>query len=304
MRKALIVPMIALAASTAIAAPTVAFAADGASAPTSASASTDAQRSMQLSLSSSSAKAGEKIQITARTSGLATQVNVSSKALSDVTVHHGKGNIWTGTATVAKVDAGGYGVSGVAVIDGHKVDTSAQLTVTADKPKPPVSATFTMSKENGAVGEKVGFTVKNAKGPVTVASDAFGGTVHLVQDRSADGTWHGEGTVSKNGKLGYYGVKAYDGKTLIDTLKFTVSEGRQHDKDKPKPKPTPVNPNQHKTPKGSVNTGMAPVGETNGTGSGNGTGLAIGAGAALAGVGMLGGSRALTNRRRDGRSNG
>ena len=315
MHKALIVPVIALAASTAIAAPTVAFAADTGSSAGSASAAaqngTEAHSS--LALSKSSAKTGDRIEITVRAGQGTHAVSVSSKALGDVTMHEGKGGIWTGAATVDRVDAGNYTVAGVVDTGGRPERPVAQLTVTADKPTPVPSASFAMSKDNGAPGEKIRFTVKNATGPVTVSSAVFGGRVKLVQDRSATGTWHGEATVAKNAGLGYYGVKAFDGTKLIDTLKFSVDEAKHGNvtpKPKPKPdpaKPTPVAPNHHKTPKGSVNTGMAPADADADDGSGPAMAIGAGAGAgaaALAGVGLLGGRRVLMTRRGNGRSNG
>jgi hypothetical protein len=317
MRKALIVPAIALAATTAIAAPTVAFAADAAipgpvgtnstdsTAGTDTTGGTDTRSGhVRLSLSSTSGKAGDQVQVQVTTDKKVRSVSVSSKAFGAFQLSQAKGKegVWTGTATVSTVDAGNYGVAVWAVGAGKPLTTTGNFTVTADKPTPVPEATFALSKDNGAPGDKIGLTVKNAKGPVTVVSDAFGGTVHLVQDRSAAGVWHGEATVAKGAKLGYYGVKAYNGSTLVDTVKFTVTEAHGNNTGNNTGhtvKPAPLAPNQHKTPTGSVNTGMAPVGES---GDHSGNRLALGAGAALAGVGMLGGSRVLLGRRK-GRRN-
>ncbi|MEY9870990.1 hypothetical protein ABH931_000444 [Streptacidiphilus sp. MAP12-33] len=315
MRKALIVPAIALAATTAVAAPTVAFAADattpasaGASASPGTGAGDDAQPQhgrVELALSASSGKAGDQVQVTVTTDAKVRGVSVSSKAFGAFKLVQAKGKegVWTGTATVARADAGRYGVAVWATGAGKPLTTTGSFTVTADKPTPAPQASFVLSKDNGAPGDRIGLTVKNAKGPVTVVSDALGGTVHLVQDRSAAGVWHGEATVAKGAKLGYYGIKAYDGSTLVGTVKFTVTEARggHHDgKDPDHTKPAPLTPSRHKTPTGSVNTGMAPVGES---GGGTGDRAALGAGAALASVGLLGGGRVLLGRRK-GQRNG
>ncbi|MBT2451080.1 hypothetical protein J7F03_29195 [Streptomyces sp. ISL-43] len=73
---------------------------------------------------------------------------------------------------------------------------------------------------------------------VAFAADGRGGTAKV--EKVADGN---------------YGVDAFAGGKKFDTVKFSTDAT-----DNPKPKPAPVDPKNHKTPKGSVNTGQAPLG--------------------------------------------
>ncbi|WP_405490252.1 hypothetical protein [Streptomyces sp. NBC_00096] len=251
MRKALTLSAIALASSMALAVPTVAFAAD-ATPTASSSPGTDTHAApVALKLSTSSAKAGDSIQLSMEVPDGSTNLSISSKALDDVKMTDGRG----ATATVAKVPAGTYGVSLTGTgPDGKKIQATAQLTVKSDAPKPPESA-VSLSKDSGKPGEKIRVTIKTAPNEKSafIKSDAFGGQVNLKND--GKGVWTGTAVVSNNVKSGYYGVDAFADGKKFDTVKFSTDATGT-----PKPKPSPVTPDQHKTPKGSVNTGQAPLG--------------------------------------------
>ncbi|MCY0939488.1 hypothetical protein [Streptomyces sp. H34-S4] len=255
MRKALTFSAIALASSMALAVPTAAFAADSTPAPhDSASASAIPKPApVALKLSTSSAKAGDSIQLSMEVPDGSTNLSISSKALNDVKMTDGRG----ATATVAKVSAGTYGVSLTGTgPDGKKIQATAQLTVKSDAPKPTESA-VSLSKDSGKPGDKIQVTVKTAPNEKSafVKSDAFGGQVSLKSN--GKGVWTGTAVVSKNVKSGYYGVDAFAGGKKFDTVKFTADATGDVT---PTPKPKPVDPKHHKTPKGSVNTGQAPLG--------------------------------------------
>ncbi|WP_330331821.1 hypothetical protein OHS33_20275 [Streptomyces sp. NBC_00536] len=263
MRKALTFSAIALASSMALAVPTVAFAADaGPSASSSPSASPGTSTGtgthsapVALKLSASSAKTGDSIRLSMEVPDGSTNLSISSKALDNVKMTDGRG----ATATVAKVSAGTYGVSLTGTgPDGKKLQASAQLTVKGDAPKPGES-TLSLSKDHGKPGDKIVVTVKTTEKSAYVTSGAFGGTVNLKND--GKGTWTGTATVAKDVKSGYYGVDAFAGGKKFDTVKFSTeaTEGNGGKKTDPK-KITPLNPGEHKKPKGSVNTGQAPVG--------------------------------------------
>ncbi|MEU8775033.1 hypothetical protein [Streptomyces sp. NPDC048606] len=134
-------------------------------------------------------------------------------------------------------------------------------------PKPtPAPSTLRLSKDSGHPGDKVLVTVKTAEKDASVSSLAFaGGKVELKGD--GKGTFTGTATVAADVKTGYYGVDAYAGGKKFDTVKFSTEA-----KDNPDVKPitpvkpvkpvkpvTPLKPSEHKTPKGSVNTGQAPA---------------------------------------------
>ncbi|MFD7258566.1 hypothetical protein [Streptomyces sp. NPDC059874] len=168
-----------------------------------------------------------------------------------------------GTATVADVADGTYGVSLTGTgRDGAKLQATAQLTVMkGDKPTPTAS-TVSLSTDFGRPGDKVVVTIRTgaAEKNAFVKSDAFtGGQVNLKDD--GHGTWTGTAVVAKDVKTGYYGVEAYAGGKKFDTVKFSTEGKSTPDvKPQPQPKPQPLKPSEHKTPKGSVNTGEAPVG--------------------------------------------
>ncbi|MFI5985457.1 hypothetical protein ACIBEA_31935 [Streptomyces sp. NPDC051555] len=254
MRKALTFSAIALASSMALAVPTVAFAADASpTASSSPSPSKDAHAApVALKLSTSAAKPGDSISLSMEVPDGSTNLHISSKALDDVKMTDGRG----ATAKVAKVAAGNYGVSLTGTgPDGKKLDATAQLTVKSGNPDPkPQPSTLQLSTDFGHPGDKVVVTLKTTEKNASVTSDAFGGKVNLKND--GKGTWTGTATVAKDVKTGYYGVDAFAGGKKFDTVKFSVeAKGSKGDHDL-----KPLNPSEHKKPKGSVNTGQAPVG--------------------------------------------
>ncbi|CAM5484797.1 hypothetical protein SAVIM338S_03346 [Streptomyces avidinii] len=255
MRKALTFSAIALASSIALAVPTVAFAADATPTADASASATPKPAPVALKLSTSSAKAGDSVQLSMEVPDGSTNLSISSKALDDVKMTDGRG----ATATVAKVPAGSYGVSLTGTgPDGKKIQATAQLTVKGDAPAPATS-TLSLSKDSGKPGDKIQVTIKTAPNEKSafVKSDAFGGQVNLKND--GKGVWTGTAVVAKDVKSGYYGVDAFAGGKKFDTVKFST-DATGTVTPTPKPKPTPVDPKDHKTPKGSVNTGQAPLG--------------------------------------------
>ncbi|GAA1351416.1 hypothetical protein [Streptomyces beijiangensis] len=247
MRKAFTVSAIAVAASLAVAVPATAFAADGSPAPspvvsTSTGTQTDQQQeAVQVRLSQSSGKPGDKVTVTVKTSGKADKVSVSSDGLQDIQVAQASktGDTWIATATIAKnAKFGTYQVNAIANFPDTAQQASATLSVNTDpivKPDP-AKASMSLSTDGGKPGDKVDVTIKGATGSTgtnaSVESDAFGGKVAL--QKSGENTWHGTATVSKNTKSGYYRVDGYVGDTKIDSAKFGVAN------DVPAPKPTPA----------------------------------------------------------------
>ncbi|MFD5143653.1 hypothetical protein [Streptomyces sp. NPDC058401] len=255
MRKALTFSAIALASSMALAVPTAAFAADSTPTASSSPATGTVSAPVALKLSVSSGKPGDSIQMSMEIPDGSTNLSISSKALNDVKMTDGRG----ATATIAKVADGNYGVSLTGTgPDGKKIQATAQLTVKDGKPAPtPTTSTLSLSKDNGKPGEKIQVTIKTAPNEKSafIKSDAFGGQVNLKND--GKGVWTGTAVVAKDVKSGYYGVDAFAGGKKFDTVKFSTDATGPVT---PKPKPTPVDPSHHKTPKGSVNTGQAPLG--------------------------------------------
>ncbi|MFD8149021.1 hypothetical protein [Streptomyces sp. NPDC059708] len=249
---------IALASTLAVAggaATTTAFAADAPS--PSPSASTPAAKA-SVTVPSSPVKPGDAISVTVTAPAGSKNLAVSSSALGAVKLSPGKDGTWTGTATVADVKDGGYGVAltGTAP-DGAKLQATAQLTVKAGSPKPkptPAPSTLQLSTDFGRPGDKVVITVKSSAKEAYVKSAAFaGGRVDLKGD--GKGTFTGTATVAADAKTGYYGIDAFAGGKKFDTVKFSVEA-----KGSPATKPLkPLTPGEHKTPKGSVNTGQAPA---------------------------------------------
>ncbi|MFJ3880452.1 hypothetical protein ACIPW5_23705 [Streptomyces sp. NPDC090077] len=255
MRKALTLTAVALTTSLALGGAT-AFAVDT---PTpSPTASTHPAASARVEVPSSPVKPGDAVSVTVTAPAGSTNLSVSSAALGDVKLTPGKDGHWSGTAKVADVKDGSYGVSLTgSAPDGTKLQATAQLTVKkGDSPKPPTptSSTLRLSTDFGRPGDKVTVTVKTTAKDAYVKSDAFaGGKVDLKSD--GHGTFTGTATVAKNTKTGYYGVDAFAGGKKFDTVKFSVEA-----KGNPDVKPvTPLKPSEHKTPKGSVNTGQAPA---------------------------------------------
>ncbi|MFJ6798177.1 hypothetical protein [Streptomyces sp. NPDC091268] len=260
MRKALTLSALALASSMALGGATTAFAADapapqtdpGSSSSPSASPRTD---HAGLTLSTASAEPGDTVRFQMDVPDGSTHLSVSSEALDGVRMTDGRG----GAAKVAAVGAGTYGVSLTGTgPDGAKLRATAQLTVTAAKPAPtptpaPGDATVNLSTDFGRPGDRVVVTVKTSAKDAWVTSDAFGGRVDLKND--GKGAFTGTAIVAKDVKTGYYGVWAFAGGKQFDTVRFST-EG----KSAPAVTPKPLKPSEHKTPKGSVNTGEAPVG--------------------------------------------
>ncbi|WP_329122819.1 hypothetical protein [Streptomyces sp. NBC_01465] len=244
MRKAYTVSAIAVAASLAVAAPATAFAADGAPAPapvTSTSTTPDQpQEAVQVRLSKTSGKPGDKITVTVKTEAKADKVSVSSDGLDNIQVAQASkaGDTWIATATIAK-DAkfGTYQVNAIANFPDTAQQASATLSVNTDpivKPDP-TKPSLSLSTDGGKPGDKVGVTIKGKGAAASVESDAFGGKVALT--KSGENTFHGTATVSKNTKSGYYRVDGFLDGSKIDSAKFGVANDAT-----PAPKPTPVQP--------------------------------------------------------------
>ncbi|MFE2528637.1 hypothetical protein ACFXEL_30950 [Streptomyces sp. NPDC059382] len=296
MRKAFTISGIVLASSMALGVTGTAFAADAPHPTPTSSASTGTASDggaktgatdASLKLSASTAKPGASVGISVTAPEGSTSLAVSSDALDDVRLTEGKsGTTWTGTAKVADVKDGNHGVVLTGSAPGGKVRATAQLTVKSGAPDPkPQSPTLRLSKDSGRPGDKVAVTVTTGAGDKSaqVKSGAFaGGQVNLTSD--GKGTWTGTAVVANDVKTGYYGVDAFAGGKKFDTVKFST-EASGHDK-KPDMKPvtpvkpvTPLKPSEHKKPKGSVNTGQAPL-----TATGMATGTDAGAAAGTAGT--------------------
>ncbi|MFE5772789.1 hypothetical protein ACFQ7O_31035 [Streptomyces sp. NPDC056485] len=258
MRKAVTLAAIALTSTLALGAAAPAFAADASPSPSASHGPGSTEGSASLQLSASSGKPGTEVKVTVKAPKGSTALSVSSKALEDVRLSPAGDGTWTGTAKIAEVADGNYGVSltGTAP-DGGKLRATAQLTVKAETPPPAPVSSLRLSADHGRPGDKIGVTVKTA-GDVKnayVSSDAFGGRIDLKSD--GHGTWTGTAVVAKDVKTGYYGVHAFAGGKEFDTVKFSTEAGGG----KPDVKPvTPLKPSEHKKPKGSVNTGQAPAG--------------------------------------------
>ncbi|MFF3622583.1 hypothetical protein [Streptomyces sp. NPDC002467] len=257
MHKALTIASIALASSMALGSAATAFAADAPSpvAPLATIGTAVHEDAAGLKLSESTAKPGASVGFRMEVPDGSTNLSVSSKALADVKMTEGRG----GTAVVADVPDGTYGVSLTGTgPDGAKLQATAQLTVQKGGKPTPAPSTLSLSTDHGRPGDKVVVTVKTGEKNASVQSGAFaGGRVDLKSD--GHGTWTGTAVVAKDVKTGYYGVDAYAGGKKFDTVKFSTEGGSTPDV-KPQPKPQPLKPSEHRTPKGSVNTGEAPVG--------------------------------------------
>ncbi|RII15782.1 hypothetical protein DSC45_18280 [Streptomyces sp. YIM 130001] len=239
-----------------------------------------------LSLSTDGGKVGDKVSVTVQDAGSDSVATVRSDAFGGTVTmerdpqHEGT---WHGTATVAdSVKSGTYGVD--ALLDGKVVDSAKFGVQGSDKPAPapaPGRSTLAVSPGSGKTGDKIAVTVDapsiNPKSKVSTDSRAFGGKVALSPGK--DGKWHGTATVAKV-KAGDYKVTTGTG---ADPVTFTVT-AKSHVK--------PLAPSEHKTPKGSVNTGMAPAShDQEGLNSAAVVGFAaLGAGS-LAGAGLLRGRR-------------
>ncbi|MFE2171440.1 hypothetical protein ACFXB3_41235 [Streptomyces sp. NPDC059447] len=259
MRKALTIASIALASSMALGSAATAFAAGAPSPVAAIGTAVHKDASAGLKLSESTAKPGSSITFEMEVPDGSTNLSVSSKALADVKTTEGRG----GTAVVADVPDGTYGVSLTGTgPDGAKLQATAQLTVRKGGKPTPAPSTLSLSTDHGRPGDKVTVTVKTGANSAFVTSDAFtGGRITLKSD--GHGTWTGTAVVAKDVKTGSYGVEAYAGGKKFDTVKFATEGGSTPDvnpQPKPQPTPQPLKPSEHRTPKGSVNTGEAPAG--------------------------------------------
>ncbi|EFL16669.1 hypothetical protein [Streptomyces sp. C] len=257
MRKALTLTAVALTTSLALGGATTAFAAGTPTPAPSPTASTHPAASARVEVPSSPVKPGDAISVTVTAPAGSKNLAVSSAALGDVRLTPAKDGSWSGTATVADVKDGSYGVSLTgSAPDGTRLRATAQLTVhKGDAPKPPTPApsTLRLSTDFGRPGDKVTVTVKTTAKDAYVKSAAFaGGRVDLKND--GHGTFTGTATVAKDVRTGYYGVDAFAGGKKFDTARFSTEA-----KGAPDVKPVPLKPSEHKTPKGSVNTGQAPA---------------------------------------------
>ncbi|MER5890673.1 hypothetical protein ABT160_43185 [Streptomyces sp. NPDC001941] len=239
-----------------------------------------------LSLSTDAGKAGDKVGITIKSGGLKGDAYVKSDAFGGrVDLSRGKDGAWHGTATVSgKVaDHGYYAVNGFV---GSQQVGQAKFTITENPAKPPMpgQSQLSVNPRSGKAGDKVGLVLTgsgNPKSDYYADSTAFGGKVHLTLGK--DGKWHGTATVA-HVKTGAYQVRVNSGAPSVSFDVYAKGTGPVK----------PLNPSDHKTPKGSVNTGMAP---SNGSGDN-----ALGMGAAAAGVGAAGllGAGLLRRRRHNG----
>ncbi|MDG4865691.1 hypothetical protein P8605_46835 [Streptomyces sp. T-3] len=242
-----------------------------------------------MSLSKDSGKAGDKIDITIKGGDLKGNATVKSDAFGGTVKlerdpqHEGT---WHGQATVSgKVaDHGYYAVNGYV---GDQLVDQAKFTITENTPTPPKpgQSSLSLTPGSGKSGDKINLTLTGSGNPqssYSANSAAFGGNVKLTLGK--DGKWHGTATVA-NVKLGAYKVTANSGATAT----FNVT-GKTVNPVKP------VNPSDHKTPKGSVNTGMAPAADS----SSNAGDIALGAGVAALGAAGLTSMAVLRRRNNNG----
>ncbi|CAM5330312.1 hypothetical protein SAVIM338S_00907 [Streptomyces avidinii] len=241
-------------------------------------------------------KAGDSVtfQITAPSSA---EVSAASDALTGITLTQtgsaGDKTTYSGTGTVKP--GWGIGTANLTVTADYG-DTGAQGSATfsvntGTAPSPdPSKPSMSLSTDGGKPGDKVDITINSGdlKGSAVVKSDAFTATVNLLQDKSAAGTWRGRAVISGDTKAGSYRVDGFVGNTKIDSAKFGVAAGSAGNH-----KVTPLRPDQHKIPKGAVQTGAAPAGAHTAVN----TGLV---GAAVLGAAALAGS--IARRRRHNNS--
>ncbi|KMO98494.1 hypothetical protein [Streptomyces roseus] len=259
MRKTATLAAVALVSALALGSAVPAFAADASPSPAASHSPGTDEGSASLRLSVSSGTPGDTVGITVKAPQGSTALSVSSKALEDVRIGPAGDGTWTGTAKIARVGHGAYGVSLTGTgPDGAKLQAGDRLTVKTDTPPPAPVSSLKLSADHGRPGDRIGVTVKTAADVKSayVSSDAFGGKVDLKND--GHGTWTGTAVVAKDVKTGYYGVHAFAGGKEFDTVKFSTQAGGGAARDvKPV---TPLKPSEHKKPKGSVNTGQAPAG--------------------------------------------
>ncbi|MER7172268.1 hypothetical protein [Streptomyces mesophilus] len=200
-----------------------------------------------LSLSTDGGKVGDKVSVTVKDAGSDSVATVKSDAFGGTVKlerdpqHEGT---WHGTATVAdSAKSGYYRVD--ALLDGKVVD-SAKFGVQGKEAPVVGKSSLAVNPGSGKAGDRIALTVDapsiNPKSNVSVDSKAFG-KVSLTLGK--DGKWHGTATVA-NVQLGRYDVNSSTGSKAV----FTVTKSGAV---------KPLKPSDHKTPHGSVNTGMAPA---------------------------------------------
>ncbi|SDL16254.1 hypothetical protein [Streptomyces indicus] len=205
-----------------------------------------------MSLSTDGGKVGDKVGITIKSGDLKGDAYVQSDVFGGkVKLARDKSaeGTWHGTATVSQdAKTGYYGVKGY--VGSTLVDTAKFGVQGSDKPTPqptPGKSTLAVTPGSGKAGDKIALTVDapsiNPKSNVSVDSSAFGGKVSLTLGK--DGKWHGSATVAQV-KPGRYDVNSSTGAKTG----FTVTKSGAV---------KPLKPSEHKTPHGSVNTGMAPA---------------------------------------------
>ncbi|MDT7846004.1 hypothetical protein [Streptomyces justiciae] len=297
MRKALTVSAIAVAASMALAVPATAFAADTGPtpSPTSSTAPDDPAPAPQasLSLSKDNGAPGAKVDVVIEPGDLEGAAHVTSDAFGGrVNLTEQADGSWKGTATVKGIERSYYGVTGY--VGSTEVDT-VKFTVTENnnKPKPsPVvgKSVILLGKSSGRAGDKVAVTLDAPSiGPhnkLDVRSAAFGGRVHLTQGK--DGKWHGTATVAKV-RNGSYDVTSPIARTVHFKVIGSGSKPHGHGSVQP------LAPGDHKTPKGSVDTGMAPAAASATTSHAGAAGLLLGTG--VLGAASLAGAFGLRRRK-------
>ncbi|MFD7082236.1 hypothetical protein [Streptomyces sp. NPDC059918] len=281
MRKALTVSAFAVTAAMAIAAPATAFAADAPQAPSASASAPDAQV-LSVSPSKTEAKPGDVVKL-ALSGPKLTDVRVSSDALVKTSSFQNlyvQGTVKDGASGSYTITVSGKGA------DGNQY--SANATVVVDGKTPASSGTVAMSPDHAAPGAKVAFSVKIGPGTppqgVSIKSDAFGGQA-VALTKGQNGVWTGSAVVAKV-KDGDYGVAAVSnipGTKALATGSFKVTRLAPVTQRGEVPA-TPLAPSQHVTPKGSVNTGMAPVGSSTGTADLAAGGIAAAGAAALLGL--------------------
>ncbi|WP_415952277.1 hypothetical protein [Streptomyces sp. KLOTTS4A1] len=246
-----------------------------------------------LSLSTDGGKAGDKVAVTVDDAGSDSVATVRSGAFGGTVKmerdpqHEGT---WHGTATIAdRAESGYYRVD--ALLDGKVVDSAKFGVQGKDKPTPkptpppaPGTSYLAVNPGSGKQGDRIAVTVDapsiDPAGKVSADSRAFGGSIALALGK--DGKWHGTATVADVAK-GDYKVTTGTGAGPVTFHVTSTSPVK------------PLDPSDHKTPQGSVNTGMAPVSHHQ-----QGINSAAVVGFAALGVGSLTGAGLLHHRRNHG----
>ncbi|MEV6681611.1 hypothetical protein AB0N09_32780 [Streptomyces erythrochromogenes] len=291
MRKALTLSAVAVAAAVTLGAPAAAFAADAPAAATSASPSAPAQ-DLLVSVQEPSVPAGGTIHVTFSGPQLKDATLTSShNVLTNVNVDAGAG---TATGEVkAGTAADKYEVTVKGTVDGKTVQASAPFEVAAATPGVPASSgTLTVTPDIATQGAQAGATVSatvqlklnagTAPQSVKAVSKAFaGGTVELNKSDQGD-IWMNKVLIDGKVKPGTYDVLAYnsskDALPPLAVAKLTVTGPKSHTP------VTPPAPGKHVVPKGSVDTGMAPVAASTGTADATAAGIGAAGAAALLGM--------------------